>query len=181
MSGAFDDGDALKKIAVNLFYGWGYNFYRVENQLRADDLMVRAQVGALLGRARASVEQAESAWRRERIATPTREKPLPDPAVIEGARQLEALSRALGALEGQIRAQPVPEADHMTNRYRRETETLQRLCDADAALVGRAEILRGLVEDATPTQLRERAQEIDGGLHSLARGLRERQALLLGA
>ncbi len=177
----FDDTDALKKIAINLFYGWGYNFYRVENHLRADDLMVRAQVGALLGRARARVEQAESAWRRERFATPTREKPLPDPLALEGARQLEALSRALGALEGQIRAQPVPEADHMTDRYRREKETLQRLCDADMALVGAAQILHGLVEDATPAQLRERAQEIEGGLRCLARGLRERQALLLGA
>lgn len=177
----FDDGDALKKIAVNLFYGWGYNFYRVENHLRADDQMVRAQVGALLGRARASVEQAESAWRRERFVTPTREKPLPDPAAIEGARKLEALSQALGALEGQIRAQPVPEADHMTDRYRREKETLLRLCDADTALVGRAETLRGLIEDASPVQLTERAAEIDGGLKSLARGLRERQALLLGA
>ena len=181
MTGAFDDADALKKIAVNLFYGWGYNFYRVENHLRADDQMVRAQVGALLGRARASVEQAEGAWRRERIATPTREKPLPDPAAIEGARQLEALSHAIGALEGQIRAQPVPEGDRMTDRYRREKETLQKLCDADAALVGRAEVLRGLVEDATPAQLTERAQEIDGGLKSLAQALRTRQALLLGA
>ncbi len=54
---AFDDLEALEKIAVNLFYGWGYNFYRVENQLRADDLTVRAKVGWLLGQARESVEQ----------------------------------------------------------------------------------------------------------------------------
>ena len=176
----YDDADALKKIAVNLFYGWGYNFYRVENQLRADDQMVRAGVGALLGRARAAVEAAESAWRRERIATPTREKPLPDPAALEGARKLEALARALGALEGQIRALPVPEADHMTNRYRREKETLARLCDADAGLAGRAELLRGSMEDATAAQVLERAAEIDGGLQSFARALRDRQALLLG-
>ena len=180
MSGVFDDSDALKQIAVNLFYGWGYNFYRVENHLRADDLMVRAKVGALLGRARAAVEQAESAWRRERISTPTREKPLPDPQALEGARKLEALSQALGALEGQIRALPVPEADLMTNRYRREKESLQRLCDFDTALVGRAEVLRGLVEDVAPQQVLERGPQIEGGLQSLARGLRERQAFLLG-
>lgn len=180
MSGLFDDTDALKQIAVNLFYGWGYNFYRVENHLRADDQMVRAQVGALLGRARAGVEKAESEWRRERIPAPTREKPLPDPAALEGARQLEALSRALGALEGQIRAQPVPEADRMTNRYRREKETLHRLCEIDFGLVGRADILRGLAEDATPAQLQARAAEIEAGLQGLAIGLRDRQALLLG-
>ncbi len=180
MSGAFDDVEALKQLAVNLFYGWGYNFYRVENHLRADDLMVRAKVGALLGRARASVEQAESAWRRERIATPTREKPLPDPAALESARKLEALSRALGAAEGQIRAQPVPEADRMTDRYRRERETLRRLCDCDAGLVGGAEILRRLIEDASPEQVLERWSEIENGLHGITQGLRDRQALLLG-
>ena len=177
---AFDDVDALTKIAVNLFYGWGYNFYRAENHLRADDLMVRAKVGALLGRARAAVEKAEAAWRRERFAPPTREHPLPDPAAVEGARKLEGLSRALGALEGQIRALPVPEADRMTNRYRREKETLQRLCEFDAALVGRAELLRGMIEDVGPQALLERAGEIDGGLLSLTKGLRERQAFLLG-
>jgi hypothetical protein len=69
----------------------------------------------------------------------------------------------------------------MTNRYRREKETLQKLGDADAAMVGRAEILRGLIEDATPEQLTERALEIGAGLKSLAQRLRERQALLLGA
>jgi len=48
----FYDVDELEKIAVNLFYGWGYNFYRLENQLRADDLTVRAKVGWLLGLSR---------------------------------------------------------------------------------------------------------------------------------
>jgi len=37
--------DAVEQIGVNLFYGWGYNFYRLENQLRADDLTIRAKVG----------------------------------------------------------------------------------------------------------------------------------------
>ena len=108
----FYDVDELEKIAVNLFHGWGYNFYRLENQLRADDLTVRAKVSWLLGlRRRASVETAESAYRRERLAAPTREKPLPDPDAIAGAQMLERLSQEIGALEGRIRAQPVPEND----------------------------------------------------------------------
>ena len=32
----------IAQTASLLFYGWGYNFYRVENQLRADDLLIRA-------------------------------------------------------------------------------------------------------------------------------------------
>jgi len=41
---AFYDQGPLSQIAINLFYGWGYNFYRQENQLRADDQLIRAQV-----------------------------------------------------------------------------------------------------------------------------------------
>jgi hypothetical protein len=177
VSDVFDDLEALEKIAVNLFYGWGYNFYRLENNLRADDLTVRSKVGWLLGQARESVEKAESAWRRA-FPQPTREHPLPDPAASAGARRLEDISRGIGALEGQIRAHPVPEADHMTNRYRREAETLQQLLQCDLALVGRAEALRALVEDGDGAALLARASEIENGLKSIARSLRERQAVL---
>ncbi len=177
-STAFDDIQALEQIAVNLFYGWGYNFYRLENHLRADDQTVRAKVGWLLGQARESVERAESAWRRAHLPTPTREKPRPDAAAVEGAQRLEAMSREFGALEGQIRAHPVPEEDHMTNRYRREAETLQRLLQCDLALVGRAETLRALVADADGDTLLAHAAEIEAGYKSIARNLRDRQALL---
>ncbi len=64
---AFYDAGPLKQVAVNLFYGWGYNFYRLENQLRADDQLVRAKAGLLLAQAGSSLEAAEMAWRRERI------------------------------------------------------------------------------------------------------------------
>ena len=174
----YDDVGELEKIAVNLFYGWGYNFYRLENQLRADDLTVRAKVGWLLGRAREAASRAESEWRRDRIPAPTREKPLPDPAAVEGAARLERLAREIGALEGQIRAQPVPEADHMTNRYRLEGETLHRLLQSDLALAGRAEVLRGMVEEADGVGLLARAGEVEAGCQSIARTLRERQAIL---
>jgi len=173
----FDDIEALEKIAVNLFYGWGYNVYRLENQLRADDLAVRAKVGGLLGQAREQVDKAESEWRRA-FPPPTREHPLPDPALSEGARKLEEISRKIGALEGQIRTAPAPEADRMTNRYRREGEALHALLQCDLALVGRAEALRALVEDADGGALIARAAQIDSGCKSITRNLRERQAIL---
>ena len=59
-SGDFYAADPLEQVAITLFYGWGYNFYRVENQLRADDLLVRAKAGVLLGDARAVVDSAEA-------------------------------------------------------------------------------------------------------------------------
>jgi hypothetical protein len=69
---AFDfyDAGALRQVATNLFYGWGYNFYRVENQLRADDQLVRAKAAWLLGVAMASVDAAEIEYRREFLPAP---------------------------------------------------------------------------------------------------------------
>ncbi len=58
----FYDAGALRQIATNLFYGWGYNFYRVENQLRADDQLVRSKAASLLGIAMASVITAETEY-----------------------------------------------------------------------------------------------------------------------
>jgi hypothetical protein len=175
----FGDLDALEKIAVNLFYGWGYNSYRLENQLRTDDLTVRAKVGWLLGQARAQVETAESAYRRVHLPPPTREKPRPDPDAIAGAQTLERLSQAIGALEGQIRAQPAPETDRMTQRYRHEASTLQHLLECDMALVGRAELLRQMMDNQEGAWMIEKAAEIREGLKAIEASLRNRQAALL--
>jgi hypothetical protein len=174
----FYDLDQLEQIAVNLFHGWGYNFYRLENQLRADDLAIRAKVGWLLGLARAGVDSAESAYRRKFLPAPTREKPRPDAAAVEGAQTLERLSGEIGALEGQIRAQPVPENDRMTQRYRQEAATLQRLIVCDIALAGRAEMLRAMLDGKDGKWMIEQAADITTGRNSIAAALRDRQAVL---
>ena len=94
------------------------------------------------------------------------------------AQRLEAVSREIGALEGQVRAQPVPEADRMTDRYRHEAQTLHDLLHCDLALVGRAEALRAMLAEADGAAMLERESEVQAGLKSLARNLRERQAIL---
>ena len=175
----FDDLDALERIAVNLFYGWGYNSYRLENQLRADDLTVRAKVGWLLGQARAEVETAESAYRRLHLPPPTRQKPRPDADAVAGAQTLERLSQAIGALEGQIRAQPVPETDRMTQRYRHEAPTLQRLLECDMGLVGRAELLRQMLDKHDGEWMVDKADAILEGVKAIEVSVRSRQAALL--
>ena len=169
----------IEKLAVNLFHGWGYNFYRLENQLRADDQTIRARVGWLLGLARASVERAESEYRRANLREPTRENPRPDPMAVEQARKLEGWSRDIGALEAQIRAQPVPENDRMTQRYRQEAATLQRLTAVDAQLTGRAELLRALLDGQGGEAMIGRGAEIGAGLEAIAASLRERQSALM--
>jgi hypothetical protein len=175
----FYDLDEIERIAVNLFYGWGYNFYRVENQMRTDDLTVRAKVGWLLGLARASVEQAQSDYRRDNLPEPSREKPRPDPTALAGAQMLERLSREIGALEGQIRAQPTPENDRMTQRYRNEAATLQKLLHYDMELSGRAEMVRAMLDHQAGAWMIANASDVQTGLRSLETTLRERQAALL--
>jgi len=178
MSGSdFYDMDRLEQIAVNLFYGWGHNFYRLENQLRADDLLVRSHVGAQLASARSSVETALSDYRRTFLPPPTREQPLPDPAAVARARTLEELSAGIGQLEGAIRALPVPENDRMTQRYREEAETLLHLRECDTRLVGQAETLRQLLARDHQWIL-ENAAVIREGLQLMRRTLEARQALL---
>ena len=47
MATGFYDVGPLRQVAINLFYGWGYNFYREENQLRADDQLIRSKAAWL--------------------------------------------------------------------------------------------------------------------------------------
>jgi hypothetical protein len=174
----FYDLGPLEETAVNLFHGWGYNFYRHENQLRADDLMVRNHVSALLGQARKSVDLAESAYRRAFLSTPTREKPRLDPTAAANAQLLEKLAGNIGALEGQVRTQPVPENDRMTQRYRQEAATLQQLLDADIRLIGQVETLRVLLDRKDGTWMIENLSQVEEGLAAIEDSLRRRQAAL---
>lgn len=169
----------LRQIAINLFYGWGYNFYRRENQLRADDLMIRAKAGALLGEARASVDAAETAYRHANIPAPTRAKPFPDPAVIADAQALERLSATIGGVAAQIRAQPAPESDRMSELYRRESDLLIQLGECDQRLIGQAELLRVKLDRISASTILASLPLLDDGLHAITETLRERRALLL--
>ncbi|RAZ79818.1 hypothetical protein [Mesorhizobium atlanticum] len=175
----FYEAGPLAQVGINLFYGYGYNFYRLENQLRADDQRVRQMACSLLSRARAGLDAAESRYRRENIAPPTRANPFPDPAVVANAQALERLGREVGGLEGLIRHQPVPENDRMAQRYRLEAATLATLAEKDAVLVGQAELLRSLLEGAAGEAILANKGEIETGIAAIATTLRDRQTFLL--
>lgn len=178
--GDFYDAGALKQIAINLFYGWGYNFYRAENQLRADDQLVRSKAASLLGYAAASVSEAESAYRREFLPPPTRAKPFPDAEAVAGAQRLERLGRDIMSLEQLIHQQPAPENDRMTQRYRDEAQTLQTLIEHDEQLVGQCELLRSMVSEQDGAALLKQETELKLGLEVIRTTLRQREAVLLG-
>jgi hypothetical protein len=179
MSGFYDEGE-LRRIAIKLFYGWGYNFYRVENQLRADDQMVRSQASRLLGMARSSVERAETDYRHEFIRTPTREKPFPDPDIVTGARDLERLGAEIGLVGNRLQALPVPENDRMTQRYRKEADTLQALIHTDEQLTGQASLLQTLLDGKNGLWMLEHQANIKEGLLAIQQTLRGREEALIG-
>ena len=165
MSGsAFYDVGKLDQIAINLFYGWGYNFYRLENQLRADDLIVREKACWLLGLSRSMVEAAQSAFRRTHLPPPSRARPLPDPDAVAGAQALEALSASIGQLEGTIRTLPAPENDRMTQRHRQEAQTLVALGACDQRLVGLAETFRQMLDGRDGVWILANLSDIQRGI-----------------
>jgi hypothetical protein len=177
-SGFYDAG-ALRQIATNLFYGWGYNFYRAENQLRADDQLVRSKASSLLGIAMASVDTAESDYRREFLPPPSRAKPFPDAAAVTAAQRLERLARGIGALESSIQQQPVPENDRMTQRYRQEAPTLKVLMGYDEQLVGQCDLLRSMVSNQDAAKILENLPSLELGLEAIRTTLHDREAVLL--
>ncbi len=176
----FYEASALRRLATNLFHGWGYNFYRAENQLRADDLLIRARICDILGAARATVAAAETAYRREHLPPPSRDKPRPDAAALLGAQTLEALGAELGALEGSVRALPVPEADRMTQRFRREAATLARLAECDEAMVGHAEYVRSLLAALSGSTMLAEVDQLRACLAAVRAQIEARATLLAG-
>lgn len=175
----FYDAGPIRQIATNLFYGWGYNFYRAENQLRADNQLVRAKATWLLGRAVASVESAESDYRREFLPPPSREHPFPSADAVASAQKLERLAHSIAALEAAIQQQPVPENDRMSQRYRKEAPTLQALIAQDELLVGRCEMLRSMLDGQSGASILEKLPAIENGLTAIRENLTQRAAILL--
>jgi hypothetical protein len=175
----FYDASKLDEIAINLFYGWGYNFYRLENQLRADDQLIRRHVSTLLGIIRTMLENQQREYRRKNIKPPSREKPFPAPEVLDAVSVLEELSNETGRIEGVIRAMPVPENDRMTQRYRQEAETLARLCETDKHLVGQAEALRQMIDGKDYQFLLDHTDDLRQGFAALTRSIQERRMLLV--
>lgn len=179
MSGSvFYDVGKLDQIAINLFYGWGYNFYKAENQVRADDRMVREKVTWLLGLAKGIVETQQAAYRKKHLPLPTRAKPLPDPEAVEKADLLAELCTTIAGVKNIIQTLPVPENDRMTQRYRQELPTLITLREHDTHLVGRAEMLREMLHGKDYIWILANETEIREGLRLMTDDIETRQRVL---
>lgn len=172
-------GTRAAQVALNLFRGYGYTFYRAENDLRADDQRIRRMVSDLLQQARKALSEAEGRYRREVIPPPSRANPFPPAEMVANARRLEALAQGVSALDAQVAHLPVPTNDFMTARYRNEAETLNRLAEKDVELVADAHALAGAVPGDDPLAVIDAASAITTAIARVKDRLAERQALLL--
>ncbi len=174
----FYSADPVSQVAINLFYGWGYNFYRAENQLRADDLLVRHHVAGLLGEARQAIGEAEIAYRAAHLPPLSREHPRPDAVALQEARLLEALVALVSGLASRIRSLPVPGNDRIAQRHRQEADTLARLLEADMALTGHADALRRMLDGQAADWVVQQGAAIKAHVAAMDAALRDRQSLL---
>jgi len=179
MTGFYDAG-AVQQVAINLFYGWGYNFYREENQLRADDQLIRRKAGELLGQAHDALCKAESEYRRVNLPPPSRAHPFPDAGAVTSAQTLERLAHDISALKARINAMPVPEGDRMTQRYRQEGETLKSLIASDEQLAGQSELLRQALDGRDGQGVLDNLPLLHEGVAAISATLQARAAILNG-
>ena len=137
----------LYRIGVMLLNGYGYNWYLWDNQMRADDLLVRSRASEHLENAAARLRDLEGRYRRKHLTPPTREHPDPDPEHLAAAQHFRAIAERILEIDTRLRGAAVPPDDKIWLRQRGELETLQRLGKCDVVLVACAKELAGLVAE----------------------------------
>jgi hypothetical protein len=172
--------DPVYQIWVMLLNGYGYNWYRIDNQLRADDLLIRSRASEHLAAAAARLRDIEAHYRRKYLPPPTREHPYPDPDHLAAARHIRAISERILELDTRVRGAAVPPDDKIWIRYRDEVDTLWRLSQCDVVLVGAAKDLSGIAAELPLDGAVDAAAEerIDRQLGYLRAALAQRGDLL---
>jgi hypothetical protein len=175
--------DPVYRNWVMLLNGYGFNWYRADNQARADDLLIRSRASEHLAQAAASLRAAEAAYRRRFIPPPSREHPSPNPACLAEARRLRDAADRVAALDTRLRGAAVPGDDKIWARLRaRQEDLLLQLCQCDLALVGMANDLAALAAGIGVVPQTGLAAEtelaIDRSLAELATSLATRDVLL---
>jgi len=165
------EGSPLYETWEMLLHGYGYNFYRKDNQARADDLLVRQSAGHFIGEAAKKLLQLESEYQRRHLPPATREHPLPPPERLAAHRAIRELRQQVLSLEAELRGLPAPPEDKTWMRHRRQLDTLKQLLVHDVQFVGAAKLLD---EQAARTRLD--GPDLDAPLQAL----REHIALVQG-
>ena len=175
------EGSPIWETWQMLLNGYGYNWYRADNQARADDLLVRQKAGHFLNLAASKLLEAETAYQRKYLPPGTREHPFPPADKVAAHRRLRELRQAVLSTEGVVRSLPVPSSDKIWQRHRQELATLKKLTDVDVGLVGEAKLLADEIEKVAIDQwneneMTEKLGDILGQFKNL---IEERRTLLL--
>lgn len=115
--------------------GSGFNFYRIENQLRADDLLIRQKAGAFFGHASARLEQLTQEFQHTCIPAPTRQQPYPPAELMDRLGMLRSLRQRVMAYNSFLQGMSAPAQDKIWIRLRDEEDLLRRLLQADIAML----------------------------------------------
>jgi len=174
------DHSRLYRIGVMLLNGYGYNWYRLDNRMRADDLLVRSRASDHLAKAVARLRDLDGQYRRKYLPPPTRENPDPEPQHLAAARQFRAVEDRISEVDTRLRGGAVPPNDKIWLRHRDEIDTLRRLGECDAILAAGAKELddyvSGLPVDIAIDPTIER--QIDEHLDRLTKILAQRSETL---
>jgi hypothetical protein len=171
---------AISQEIEHLLLGGGFNFYRVENQLRADDLLVRQRAGNSLGLAAAQLDKLSQEFQRTCIAAPTRDCPYPPAEVMERLNALRRLRQRIITANSLLQALSSPAQDKIWRRFRDEQTLLTSLLNADIAMLRQAAELGQLAESLTAHDWKsaDAGAVIDSACDRWDQTIRSRQELL---
>lgn len=139
-------------LLSNLFYGCGYNFYRCEGQLRADDLLIRGKLRQLLEDCRLHLSSLEAEFRRQHRALPDRDYAFLSQGAVATALALLDAQRAIEEMESAILTATAAETSGIHQRHREERGTLEKLVALDGEVLLALVTLRDAIarlEDGT--------------------------------
>jgi hypothetical protein len=175
------EGDPLYETWVMLLHGYGYNFYRKDNQARADDQLVRQHACQFIGDAAVKVQKLEADYRKRHVPPVTREHPLPPADRLATQRELRQLGQDIGHLAAEINALGTPPQDWTWRRHRNELDTLKRLVTHDAQFVGAARLLEEAAAKSSALESDQNGtvQRLREHLELLRQLIDERRQLLL--
>lgn len=129
-----NEAGPAKRLLSNLFYGCGYNFYRFDHELLADDLLIRGKLSGLLRECRAHLTCLETEFRKQHRAANGGDYSFLSPAAVATAQALLSAQRDLAAMETAIRNTVVPEFTRFERR-REMRGALEELVMLDGEVV----------------------------------------------
>jgi len=124
-----DQAGPARRLLSNLFYGCGYNFYRCEHELQADDLLIRGKLSQLLGESRMHLVSLQTAFARKHL--PGRDGGPANPGAVEMGRVLERAQRELQAMEMAVASAAAPEVGRIRRHDREAGGALAKLVALD--------------------------------------------------